>query len=65
MRSANDRDTDARLLVVGDATKETNKIFYPLHPSRKEQAGDSWWNDIPSRVLGAHDGLPDRLRGKQ
>lgn len=55
---------DVRLLVVGEATKKTNKIFYPLHPKRNEELGDAFWNHHPTRLLGNHDGLPSMLRPK-
>lgn len=58
----NNSDEDVRLLVVGEASKKTSKIFYPLNPERKEQVKDNWWHDVPKRPLGCHDGLPDKLR---
>ena len=51
-----------RLLVVGEASKKTSKIFYPLNPERKSQVKDTWWHDVPQRPLGSHDGLPDARR---
>ena len=54
---------EALLLVGGEATKPENRIFYPLNPSRRDDLKASdWWHDVPSRELGGHDGLPDRLR---
>lgn len=61
----NNTDMDVRLLVVGETSKKENKIYYPLHPSRREQCRDSWWNDVPKHDHGSHDGLPDRLRGSE
>lgn len=61
----NNTDTDVRLLVVGEASKKENKIYYPLSPSRREQCKDTWWNDIPKHNHGPHDGLPDKLRGTE
>ncbi|MBI2026739.1 MAG: cupin domain-containing protein [Deltaproteobacteria bacterium] len=59
----NNTESDVRLLVVGEASKKENKIYYPLNPSRQEQCKDSWWHDIPKQhECGSHDGLPDRLR---
>jgi len=52
-----------RLLVVGEANKKENKIFYPLNPSRKAQVGDSWWDEVPKRELGPHNGIPDKKQG--
>ena len=60
----NNSGTDALLLVGGEATKADNRIFYPLNPSRRADLKPAeWWHDVPPRTLGAHDGLPDRLRG--
>lgn len=60
----NNTDEEVRLLVVGERTKPENRIVYPLHPERR-QAIDDWWDDHPLRVLGPHDGLPDRLRASK
>ena len=56
----NDSDADVRLLVVGEASKPTNKICYPMNPERKEQVGERWWDDAPERVLDDHDGRPEK-----
>ena len=58
----NNTDTKVRLLVVGEATKKTNKCFYAFHTERNEQAKkEGWlWEDPPKAVLGDHDGLPDK-----
>lgn len=61
----NNTESDVRLLVVGEASKKENKIYYPLNPSRREQCKDTWWNDIPKHDHGPHDGLPDKLRGSE
>lgn len=59
----NNGDTEALLLVGGEATKADNRIYYPLHPGRKADIPASeWWGDIPLAPQGPHDGLPDRLR---
>lgn len=58
----NNTEADVRLLVIGEATKPTNKLIYPLNPIRKEHLGDEYWYDAPKRELGAHDGLPDAQR---
>lgn len=58
----NNTDHPVRLLVVGEASKKTSKIFYPLNPERREQVKDYWWHDVPERPIGPHDGLPDKLR---
>jgi len=60
----NNTDDVVRLLVGGETTKKSNRIFYPLHPRRNDQCREKgWlWGDHPVRDLGPHDGLPDRLR---
>jgi len=60
----NNTSENVRLLVVGEATKKTNRIIYPLHPKRNEEVGESYWADAPRQALGTHDGLPDLLRKK-
>ncbi len=62
----NNTDKNVRLLVVGEATKKENKVFYPLHPQRNEEirAKGTLWENIPKRSLGNHDGLPDLQRKK-
>ena len=52
------------LLVGGEAPKPANRIYYPLNPSRRTdmKAGD-WWDDVPKRALGPHNGLPDKPAG--
>lgn len=59
----NNTDSDVRLLVVGEASKASNKLLYPLHPHRAEILGERHWHDAPRRQLGPHDGLPDKRRG--
>lgn len=55
----NNGDREATLLVGGESTKSDNRIFYPLHPHRREQMPWShWWSDIPLRPQGSHDGMP-------
>jgi uncharacterized cupin superfamily protein/RimJ/RimL family protein N-acetyltransferase len=49
----------AVVLVGGERTKPTNRIFYPLHPGRRSQVrADEWWEDIPLGPQGPHDGIP-------
>jgi uncharacterized cupin superfamily protein len=60
----NNTETDVLLLVGGEAPKTSNRILYPLNPSRRSDLKESdWWHDAPVRELGSHDGLPDQLRG--
>jgi uncharacterized cupin superfamily protein len=59
----NNSEKEALLLVGGEASKSTNRILYPLNPSRRaDLSASDWWHDAPLRALGAHDGLPDALR---
>jgi uncharacterized cupin superfamily protein len=61
----NNTDHEALLLVGGEASKADNRIIYPLNPSRRaDKPATEWWDDVPVRPLGAHDGLPDALRGR-
>ena len=51
------------LLVGGEAGKRDGRIYYPLHPQRRNQMPWSgWWQDLPKHRLGPHDGIPDALR---
>jgi uncharacterized cupin superfamily protein len=60
----NNSASDALLLVGGEAAKPGNRIFYPLNPSRRADLKVSdWWDDVPARPLGPHDGMPDMPRG--
>ena len=56
----NNTDKDVRLLVVGEATRLRSRIDYPLHPARNAEIGERHWKDAPRRMLGPHDGLPDK-----
>ena len=63
----NNSDSTALLLVGGEARKEENKVFYPLHPERNERMKkeDAFWENHPVHKLGSHDGLPDKLRNEK
>jgi uncharacterized cupin superfamily protein len=62
----NNGDREALLLVGGEATKPDNRIFYPLNPGRRADLPWShWWEDVPLRQQGPHDGKPDALRAKE
>lgn len=62
----NNTQEEAVLLVGGEAPKPGSRIFYPLNPSRRQDMPEQhWWSDVPHRVLGDHDGLPDALRKRQ
>ena len=56
----NNSDSDVRLLVVGEASRERSRIDYPLHPRRNAEIGERHWKDKPERKLGPHNGLPDK-----
>lgn len=54
---------EALLMVGGEASRPDNRIYYPLHPQRRNDLPpNEWWEDVPERTLGAHDGMPDALR---
>lgn len=57
----NNTDSEVRLLVVGETAKSANRIFYPRNPEQKPRRTD-WWDDVPARPMGDHDGLSDRVR---
>ena len=60
----NNGERDARVLVGGERDRSDNRIYYPLHPGRRhDMPWSHWWDDIPLREQGPHDGLPDALRG--
>jgi uncharacterized cupin superfamily protein len=59
----NNSEHEAKLLVGGECNKSDNRIYYPLHPHRRDQMPWShWWEDIAVRPQGSHDGLPDARR---
>ena len=58
----NNTESDVRLLVVGEASRERSRIDYPLHPRRNAEIGERHWKDKPERELGPHNGLPDKPR---
>jgi uncharacterized cupin superfamily protein len=60
----NNTEGEARLLVVGEASRDRARIHYPLHPHRNAEIGMRHWRIDPPRPLGPHDGLPDRQRRK-
>ena len=55
----NNTDRTVRLLVVGEASRPDNHIYYPLNPERRPLRQD-WWDDAPQRPLGPDNGLPER-----
>lgn len=57
----NNTEAEVRLLVVGDTNRAENRVFYPMNPERRALRSD-WWEDVPPRPLGPHDGLTDARR---
>ena len=55
----NNTDEPVRLLVVGEANKDENRIVYPVNRELRAHRID-WWDDAPVRSLGPHDGKPRR-----
>jgi uncharacterized cupin superfamily protein/uncharacterized protein YhfF len=47
-----------RLLVAGETNVAGATIIYPVNPEMQYRR--DWWHDAPERVLGAHDGRPNR-----
>lgn len=59
----NNGEREVVLLVGGEAPRRGSRVFYPLHPSRRSDMNASdWWEDVPARTQGPHDGLPDAMR---
>lgn len=59
----NNTSREALLLVGGEPAKDSNRIVYPVNPSRRvDLPASRWWSDAPAQALGPHDGLPDALR---
>ena len=56
----NNSDKTVLLLVGGEKSKPTNKIFYPLHPKRNDEMKDNgtYWENHPENPMGEHDGKP-------
>ena len=62
----NNSEHDVLLMVGGEASKRDNRIYYPLHPQRRNDLPQSeWWDDIPKHRMGPHDGMPDALRAQR
>jgi uncharacterized cupin superfamily protein len=62
----NNGSRDALLLVGGEADKPDNRICYPLHPGRRRDLRwSAWWEDIPLRPQGPHDGKPRAKRTRR
>jgi uncharacterized cupin superfamily protein len=62
----NNSQREVVLLVGGESARKGSRIFYPLNPSRRtDMAASNWWDDVPKRELGPHDGLPEAQRRKE
>ena len=59
----NNSAREVRLLVVGEARKPENRVFYPRNPEQATR--QDWWSDAPRRAMGDHDGLTDRFRARR
>lgn len=59
----NNSDREARLLIVGEANKPENRIWYPLNSVYLATREDRW-QQPPEQTFGPHDGLPDAPDGK-
>jgi uncharacterized cupin superfamily protein len=51
----NNTPDEVRLLVVGEASKPENRVYYPLNQDHARTRSDAW-TDAPARTLGPHDG---------
>lgn len=60
----NNTESEVHLLVIGETPKSENRIYYPKNPERKGMRED-WWDDVPTRPLGTHDGLTDKVRAER
>jgi uncharacterized cupin superfamily protein len=56
----NNSDSEVRLLAGGECSKSDSRITYPLNPDRRnDMPWSHWWDDVPVRVQGPHDGKPN------
>ena len=59
----NNSEDEVLLLVGGEASRRDSRIYYPFHPQRRNDLPWSqWWEDVPKRRIGDHDGMPDARR---
>jgi len=55
----NDGERDALLISGGEADKSHDRVYYPLNPGRRgDLPWSRWWDDVPRRPQGKHDGMP-------
>lgn len=55
----NNSDADVRLLIIGEANKSENRIYYPLNEEYAATREDRWV-DHPEQIFAPHDGKPSR-----
>lgn len=55
----NNTDYDVRMIVIGERTRGDNRRRYPLN-NEFEKTRSNQWTDWPQRVLGPHNGLPEK-----
>lgn len=60
----NNSDREARFIVVGEANKDDNRIFYPKNQVYEATREDRWL-DAPEQQFGEHNGLPDALNNEK
>ena len=60
----NNTEEEVHLLVVGEKPRPENRIYYPRNPERRPLR-DDWWDDVPQRSMGDHDGMPDQVRTRK
>jgi uncharacterized cupin superfamily protein len=53
----NTTTVEVRLLVVGEAARPDNKIYYPCNSELMAFRKD-WWHGVPERPMGPHHGKP-------
>lgn len=58
----NNTESDVRVLVVGEASRQRSRVHYPLHPKRNAEIGNRHWKEGRGRPLGPHDCIPDKAR---
>ena len=59
----NNSAREVRLLVVGEAHKPENRVYYPRNPEQATRK--DWWSDPPARAMSSHDGLTNRVRARR
>jgi uncharacterized cupin superfamily protein len=57
----NNTHHEVRLLVIGECSKDENRIRYPMNEAYEATRKDRWV-DWPMRAFGPHDGRPARKR---